>query len=181
MTEQTSLDLIQALLRDSSGAIDPPAVEPLRSVIRSGEAFLFSGQAPGMLGPGPVPPACQHPMEHLGCLLCEWGFSVMPEHAAQFHRWLEVNEAELSQVAPQGVRYRGTYAVVAQSDLSLGDYRSIWVFDSVAAAVTMDQACAAGGRFAQLLAELNSFRDRRIGATRSQQMYQPAAHTRRSP
>lgn len=180
MTDQTSLDQIQALLRDADGSIGPPTVEPLRSVIRSGENFLFGGQAPGVIAAAGAAAPGQAVCNFVGPLVIEWGYAVADDRAAQFRRWLELHESQLSQAAPEGVQYRGTYAVVAQSDLSLGDYRTVWVFASIGATAAMDTACGNGGRFAQLVAELNSFRDRRIGAARSQQIYQPAAHTQRT-
>jgi hypothetical protein len=181
MTEDTPIDGIRSLLRGPSGAIDAPAVDPLRSVIRSGENFLFGGQNAGTVAAPAAQPAPAQPVTRIGAVVLEWGFSVRDEVAAQFRRWLEDNEDELRQVTPQGVRYLGTFAVVAQSDLSLGDYRTIWSADSIAETTAMEASFVAGGRFGQLLTELNSFRDRRIGAGRSQQIYQPAASTHKIP
>jgi hypothetical protein len=181
VSNEAQLDTVLSLLRGSD-AIAAPSVEPVQSVIRSGDQFLLGGQAPGVLGGhAPTPPAapCGLQIEHLGGLVVEVGYEVEDKLAAQFHRWLQDNEDELSRTTPQGVRYRGTYAVVAQSNLGNGSYRTVWSFDAIATAGAIDAAVAAGGRFADLLKELYSFRDRRIGASRSHQWYQPAAGTRR--
>jgi len=81
---------------------------------------------------------------------------------------------------PVGVTYLGTYAVFAQSDLSLGSYRTARVFATFDAIQNMGAKCAIpGSDFERLLNELTSFRDGRIGAGRSEQMYQPASPARR--
>ncbi|MGE0223212.1 MAG: hypothetical protein AB7F35_14320 [Acetobacteraceae bacterium] len=175
MSNETSLDAATALLR-AGGAIAPPEVDEVVSVIRSGDQFLLS----------PTPGSPQSGTTHglpdffVGAVVIEWGYEVEPQSAAQFRRWLQDNEATLASQVPEGISYRGTYAVFAQSDLSLGAYRTVWAFASLDALQKMDMACGDDSSvFGRLVKELASFRDQRIGASRSQQIYQPAAISRR--
>ncbi|HEX5327118.1 MAG TPA: hypothetical protein VFW75_10660 [Acetobacteraceae bacterium] len=172
MSDNTSLETVTELLR-RAGAIAPPAVAQVISVIRSGDQFLI---AP----PGPAPAAGVPSSLFIAPLVIEWGYDVEYDRARQFQRWLQDNEPALASSAPKGVTYRGTYAVFAESDLSLGSYRTVWGFDSFDGLQAMHGLCSqAGSQFARLVDELNSFRDRRIGAGSSQQIYQPAAQALR--
>src|SRR3712207_1633047 len=115
--EADGLEAATRLLRSGDG-VPAPAVEPLRAVVRSGEQFFLSDQGV--------------PDFFVGSHVIEWGYEVAPERAAEFRNWLAANEATLNANAPPGVRYRGTFAVTFQSDLSLGSYRTIWTFAALA-------------------------------------------------
>jgi hypothetical protein len=170
MSDNPSLDAVLALLSDG-GPIPPPTVSEVVSVIRSGDSFLI-----GPPGPVPTAPAGMF----IAPLVVEWGYDVEYDRARQFQRWLQDNEPALANSTPAGVSYRGTYAVFAESDLSLGSYRTVWGFDSFDAMQSMHVDCSQpGSQLGRLVDELNSFRDRRIGAGRSQQFYQPAAQSLR--
>jgi hypothetical protein len=173
MSAPKSLETALSLLKEG-GAIAPPAVDELVSVIRSGEAFLINPTETG-------PRAAARSMHWPPAFIIEWGYDVEFERAAQFHRWLQDNEPLLTTCMPQGVIYLGTYAVFAQSEQSLGAYRTVWGFATFEAMQAMGGAQGVAGYsdFNRLLNELISFRDHRIGAGRSQQMYQPAGSARR--
>lgn len=175
MSDDADTEAVLRLLH-AGGAIPPPAVDPVRSVIRSGDQFLLSGQIEHSLTPQPpdAPSAI-----FIGALVVEWGYEVDYAQGDQYARWLADNERELADLVPEGVAYRGTYAVLTQTNLELGSYRTVWAYASLAALQAMDVGLAGGGRFAELLQEMTSFRDRRIGASRSAQFYQPAGQTRR--
>jgi hypothetical protein len=150
----------QALRREAWAS--PPAVARLRTDVRSGENFLIatSGQLPELF---------------IGSVVIEWGFDVAKEKSKDFHDWLGQNEKSLAAQCPPGVQYRGTYGVFAQSDNSLGEYRTVWAFDSLA---TMEQLAAEvskGSDFGKLVQALSAFRNDIPGASRSQQIYHPAA------
>jgi hypothetical protein len=146
----------------SQAWVSPPAVARLRTDVRSGENFLIatSGTLPDLF---------------VGSIVIEWGYDVAKEKSADFHTWLGQNEKTLAAQCPTGVQYRGTYAVFAQSDNSLGEYRTVWAFDSLA---TMEQLAAEvskGSDFGKLVQALSGFRNDVPGASRSQQIYHPAA------
>ncbi|WP_428486451.1 hypothetical protein [Rhodopila sp.] len=164
-TEHSSLDTAAALLAGSS-MIPAPAVERLRSEVRSGENFLLTS-----------PTAAAN---FIGNFVVEWGFEVKPAQVPEFHEFLIDNEMTLHQESPDGVSYKGTYAVWAQSAMQLGSYRTIWAFDELADMAKLAHAMANDTEFARLLKRLTAFRDTTIGASRSQQMYQPAASARQT-
>lgn len=162
MTQSTDpADLAAAVLQNQAWSA-PPAVARLRTDVRSGENFLIATS-------GSLPPL------FIGAVVMEWGFEVPREQADAFHTWLQANEQALAAECPAGVRYCGTYGVFAQSDNALGAYRTVWAFDSLAALETLSAEVAHGASFAKRIAELTAFRDERIGAARSQQIYHPAA------
>lgn len=171
MNQDPSVDAIAALLQ-SDGVIEPPRVTELVSVIRSGEQFVLGPSSPG--------PTVGQTTLFIGPLVIEWGFDVEDSKAQQFRRWLQDNEAALANAVPTGVQYRGTYAVFASAHPSLGAYRTIWALDTLDALNSFYGECSqTGSQFGRLVLELNSFRDRRIGAGRGQQIYQPAAQALR--
>ena len=145
----------------------PPAVARLRTDVRSGENFLIATS-------GNLPPL------FIGPVVIEWGFEVQRESSGAFHAWLTANETNLAAECPAGVAYRGTYGVFAQSNDSLGGYRTVWSFDSLAALEPLSSEVANATGFAKRMQELTAFRDERIGASRSQQIYHPAATATRT-
>ena len=82
---------------------------------------------------------------------------------------------------PVGVTYlEQAYAVFAQSDLSLGSYRTVWGFATFDAMQNMGAKCAIpGSDFERLLNELTSFRGVAFATAKLEQMYQPASPARR--
>lgn len=162
MTEPADpADLATAVLRGQAWSA-APSVARLRTDVRSGENFLITngGSLPALF---------------IGAVVAEWGYEVARDQADAFHAWLQANEQAVAAECPAGVRYCGTYAVFAQSENALGAYRTVWAFDSLASMEAMAAERAAGGSFGRRLAELTGFRDERIGAARSQQIYHPAA------
>jgi len=162
----TPLDAATAALRSQAWAT-PPAVARLRTDVRSGENFLITTT-------GALPPL------FIGAVMIEWGFEVARDQSEAFHTWLMENEANLAAECPPGVQYRGTYAVFAQSIDTLGAYRTIWTFTSLAAMETLAAEVAAATSFGTRLKALTAFRDERIGASRSQQILHPAASAQRT-
>jgi hypothetical protein len=140
----------------------PPEVARLRSDVRSGENFLIA-MAAGL------------PDLFIGGVVIEWGFEVPKNSAEAFHAWLVENEKSLAAQCPTGVQYRGTYGVFAQSHQTLGAYRTVWAFDTLASLEILAQEVAKKSAFGQLVQALSDFRDESIGASRSQQIYHPAA------
>ena len=165
--EPNTIDQATAALRGQSWAASP-AVSRLRTDVRSGENFLMTTTA------GKLPDL------FVGGVVIEWGFEVVRNKAVAFHAWLVQNETQLASEAPAGVQYRGTYGVFAQSDNSLGAYRTIWAFDSMATMDVLAKEVANGTAFGKRMQELTAFRDESIGASRSQQIYHPAATAQRT-
>jgi hypothetical protein len=161
MTNKNSgVDAAAALLAGAS-VFPAPAVEQLRSEVRSGENFLLGN-----------PSAAAN---FIGNLIIEWGYEVDPARVAAFHQWLVDNEMTLHQESPDGVYYKGTYVVWVQSNMQLGAYRTIWAFNELSDMTRLAHAAANDTVFGRLLKQLTGFRDTSIGSSRSQQMYQPAA------
>lgn len=166
MTDINPIDAATAALRGQTWAT-PPAVARLRTDVRSGENFLIAAT-------GALPPL------FIGAVMIEWGFEVPREQSDAFHAWLAENEADLAAACPPGVQYRGTYGVFAQSIDTLGAYRTIWTFESLAAMETLAAEVGNATPFGTRLKALTAFRDERIGASRSQQILHPAASAKRT-
>ena len=58
--------------------------------------------------------------------ISEMGFDVIKGRAKEFQQWLAKNEQKLTQSAPEGWEYLGTYAVVISTEKEAGDYRQLW-------------------------------------------------------
>ena len=167
MTEEHGpVDLATQVMKNQRWAT-APKVSPLRSDIRSGENFLIatSGNLPELF---------------IGSVVVEWGFEVPRDRAAAFHTWLTENETSLASECPAGMQYRGTYGVFAQSERTLGSYRTVWSFASLAALDLLAKEAAAGSSFGNRVQALTAFRDESIGVSRSQQIYLPAANAQRT-
>ncbi len=163
MTDRNdALDLAASLLAGGM-RVPEPVVERLRSEVRSGENFLIGGG--------------QAQQNFIGTIVIEWGYDVAPDKAQDFRNFLLAKEPTMSQECPGGVHYRGTYAVWSQSVAQLGQYRTVWAFDSLADLAKVEQAVSGATIFGQLVRELTAYRSAAAGASRSQQMYQPAAGT----
>lgn len=164
--ERDAIELATSVLKSQTWA-SSPTVSRLRTDVRSGENFLLatSGNLPDLF---------------VGAMIVEWGFEVPREQSDTFHKWLAENEKSLASEYPAGVQYRGTYGVFAQSDRLLGSYRTIWAFDSLGAMELLAKEVAERSSFGARLRDLTGFRDESIGASRSQQIYQPAASSQRT-
>jgi hypothetical protein len=181
MTDDARIDRLIGLVRNA-GALEPPRVDPVEPEIRSGATFLF--RDPLKRGVPAEDQACvRQGIEKGGLIstiLIAWGYDVPDDKAKRFRRWLLDNEAAIVDSQPEGVRYKGTYAVFSSTDRHSGRYRTIWAYDSFAALQDLGERLAdEGSRFAQLLDQLNSFRDREKGAGYSQEVLQPAAAIQR--
>jgi hypothetical protein len=154
-----------------------PSVTPVDVHLRSGVSFVL--RDPMRRG---VPSARQDVIKRglekgwlLGAFVSEWGYDVRRELIPQFHRWLEVNEGSIVGTQPEGVSYRGTYAVFSTSEKGSGSYRTVWTFSSFAGMQDFGYFLADETRpFARVVTELVRFIDRDRHAGTSQQIYQPA-------
>ena len=164
--ETDPVELAASVLRGQHWA-SPPAVSRLRTDVRSGENFLIatSGNLPELF---------------IGAVIVEWGFEVSRDKADRFHAWLAENEKSLAAECPTGVQYRGTYGVFAQSGSGLGSYRSVWAFASLGTMELLAKEVGDGSSFGKRLRALIGFRDESVGASRSQQIYLPAATSTRT-
>jgi hypothetical protein len=163
MTNRTSALDAATMLLNGASPIPSPVVEPLRSEVRSGERFLIGNS--------------EAAANFIGNLVVEWGYEVHPDHVSRFRQFLIDHELTLHQECPDGVFYKGTYAVWTQSNMLLGGYRTVWAFNELADMAKLSVEAAGDKVFGRLLKQLTAFRDASIGASRSQQMYQPAHST----
>jgi hypothetical protein len=149
-----------------------PTVRSIEPEVRSGGIFPFCDLLKHGEGKGDVEQLLEDSVL-LGALVIEWGYDVPFARHDEFKAWLIANEAKIAEQVPDGVTYRGTYAVSATSEKHSGLYRTIWGFTTLAALDTFSDAMHTGSVFAGLVNDLNAFRDRDRGAEHSQQMYQP--------
>ncbi|MET0219220.1 MAG: hypothetical protein ABW213_01035 [Tardiphaga sp.] len=150
----------------------PPTVTPIEPEVRSGGFFPFCDLIKHGEGQKEII-ALLDDSVLLGALVIEWGYDVPFKKHDDFKTWLIANERQLSEVAPDGVSYRGTYAVSATSEKGSGLYRTIWAFRTLAALSVFSEEMHSGSDFARLVHDLSDYRDRERGAANSQQMYQP--------
>jgi hypothetical protein len=156
---------------------EAPRATPVEVHLRSGVSFVL--RDPTRRG---VPTSRQDVIKRgldngwlLGAFVSEWGYDVRRRLIPQFHRWLEANEASIVASQPDGVSYRGTYAVFSTSEKGSGAYRTVWTFNSFAGMQDFGYHLAdEAGSFARLVTELLRFVDRDRQAGTSQQIYQPA-------
>ena len=169
-------------LMKSEGTLAAPSVEQIEPVVRTGLCFMF--RDPMKQG---VPPAQQKILQDgissgwlIGTFVVEWGYDVPKDRAMAFPQWLLANEKKIYAAQPEGVHYKGTYAVFSTSDKGMGEYRTVWAYDSfeamqVFAAELSNQRSKFGG----LVREMIDFRDADRAAGRSQQIYLAAAGAKR--
>lgn len=150
----------------------PPTVAAIEPEVRSGGFFPFCDLLKHGEGKQEIESLLNDSVL-LGALVIEWGYDVPFNKHDEFRKWLIANEQKLDQVTPEGVTYRGTYAVSSTSEKGSGLYRTIWAFRTLAALQTFNDAMHAGTDFARLIHDLSSYRDRERGAANSQQIYQP--------
>ena len=144
-----------------------PTVKPIEPEVRSGGFFPFCDLLKHGEG-ADATVSCDSVL--LGALVIEWGYDVPFNKHEDFKDWLIENEAKIVKCQPDGVRYRGTYAVSATSEKHSGLYRTIWSFGTLHALETFSDATHTL-EFARLVDELNAFRDRERGADSSQAIY----------
>lgn len=138
----------------SEAALEPPVVQELEPAIRSGDQFLITSpirdrrkrekildqfdpsrtesddeQEPK--GGRNWDNAKKKPL--LGPIVLEWGYDVSPVRRAEFKTFLRNFEGELARISPSGVRYRGTYAVLAQAEPNTGNFRTAWTLRNLRA------------------------------------------------
>jgi hypothetical protein len=158
--------------------LEAPTIEPVQPEIRSGISFLF--RDPLKRG---VPAETQAEIQEnldKGALIdrfvAEWGYDVPFEKAKEFHAWLVPNEKLFVRYCPEGVHYRGTYAIVSGDRRLTGRYRTIWGFASFSdmqllAESLGDEASA----LRRLFDEFNAYRDRGSTAPEVEWIMVPAA------
>ena len=149
-----------------------PTVKPIEPEVRSGGYFPFCDLLKHGEGKEEIEDLLKDSVL-LGALVIEWGYDIPFNKHEDFKKWLIVNEAKIVKAQPQGVSYRGTYAVSATSEKRSGLYRTIWSFETLKALETFSDYMHSGAEFARLVDELSAFRDRERGAETSQQIYQP--------
>jgi hypothetical protein len=115
----------------------------------------------------------------LAPIVAEFGYDIIRDNNGpeKFQTFLAVYESKLAELAPKGVRYRGTYIVNSSTEKTAGDYRTIWSFRSVAALNRIGRALKASGGindFGGLMQKFKSHVDDSPGAGRSQVIYQIA-------
>ena len=181
MANDDTLNWLIGLIK-SEGMLDPPSADHMEPVVRTGQTFPF--RDPLKRG---VPPDHQQALQAgitdgwlIGTFVVEWGYDVADDKASRFRRWLLDNEKEIYNCQPDGVLYKGTYAVFSSSEKGMGEYRTVWVFASLQGMQNFGAELSNDtSTFARLIKELNSFRDRDRGAGRSQQIYLAAAGAHR--
>ena len=149
-----------------------PTVKTIEPEVRSGGFFPFCDLLKHGEGAGEIQQFLLD-SDLLGALVIEWGYDIPFNKHEEFKKWLVVNEAKIVQYQPDGIRYRGTYAVSATSEKHSGLYRTIWSFRTLHELETFSDEIHTGSNFAQLVDQLSAFRDRERGADNSQQFYQP--------
>jgi len=203
MTGSRKFTALKALLADAS-RLEPPTVNPVVPVIRSGDQMLFRQpgqdflsveqrerlwhrQDPGESADGARPP--KYSAEKtviLGDIVVEFGFDSIDERYLQ--SFLDFFEDQLASKAidvPNGIRYRGTYAVYSSSEKTSGKYRTMWSFKGKKALDRMtaetesipeedDRGAMGVTEFGAFVRRLRGLADTRPGANRSQNWYQPA-------
>jgi len=176
MEQNDRLVRLRRLIR-SGRAVERPEVAPLDPVIRSGDTFLF--RDPRKRG---TTAEEQEFVEDslkkgflVGSFIVEWGYDIKKGCHDKFRRWLLDHERLLAGSAPEDVRYKGTYVTTSSTEKQAGDYRTIWVFESLRGPQNLaEEVAKEGSLFARLWHELNQFRDG-DSPHRSQQNYSPAA------
>jgi hypothetical protein len=181
---EMELDDLKSLIRSKSW-IETPRVEPLEPVIRSGDQFVIhvptdDPQSGPLILDGLLPRG-----RYIGAFVIEWGYEISePRSTTEFERWLIDFEAELELCAPDGVTYRGTYAVIASTTRREGRYTTLWGYQDLQALNRFaNEMQVRGSRFGQLIRDLQAFMARdaadRFNA-RSQRIYQVAIGSRRT-
>jgi hypothetical protein len=156
----------------TGGRLAPPTVAALEPEVRSGGFFPFCD----LLKHGEGRQEIENLLDQsvlLGSLVIEWGYDVPFNKHDEFRKWLIANEQKLDQVTPDGVTYRGTYAVSSTSEKGSGLYRTIWAFRTLSGLQAFNDEMHSGSDFARLIHDLSGYRDRERGAAASQQIYQP--------
>lgn len=179
--DKAPLDDLIARFR-GQGAASTPSVDPLDPVIRSGDQFILSD--PEKRGnTAETQDTIRNSVSKgilIGTFIEEWGFSVPRHKSVRFRRWLLDNEARLAGAEPPEVHYKGTYAVVYGSDPRAGNYRTIWVFDSMRGFQNFGQGLAAEqSDFSRLIREMVTFSEESLSFGQSNQLLQPAAASHR--
>src|SRR5579862_5660167 len=106
MNENDKLNQIADIIKKQD-RIEPPSADVIEPEVRTGTQYAFMGAA------APDNQARVKRGELIGPIVSEWGFDVEFERADAFRKWLSTFEAEIAKACPQGVHYKGTYAVFA--------------------------------------------------------------------
>lgn len=156
----------------ASEKLTPPTVTSIEPEVRSGGFFPFCDLIKHGEGPREIEDLLNESVL-LGSLVIEWGYDVPFNKHVDFKKWLIANESKLNDVTPDGITYRGTYAVSATSEKGSGLYRTIWAFRTLRALEVFNDEMHSGSDFSRLIHDLCDYRDRDRGAANSQQIYQP--------
>lgn len=170
MSNIDSIQVVTSLIADER--LTSPIIKPIEPEVRTGVTFSFSDLLKHGEGKADIERLLAESVL-LGTLVVEWGYNVPFDQHDAFKKWLIDNEVKIANGVPKDVTYRGTYAVSVSSEKHSGLYRTIWGFTTLHALETFGDEMHAGSTFAQLVAELNAFRDRDRGAEYSEQIYQP--------
>jgi hypothetical protein len=158
--------------------LEPVDVEQAQLEIRSGIGILFRDALKRGV-PAEVQEEIATNLEKgilIDRFVAEWGFDVAYEKAKEFHSWLVANERPLSDACPQGVHYRGTYAIASGDRRLTGRYRTVWSFETFNGMQDLAEALGNdASALRRLLDEFNSFRDRGSTAPEVEWLMLPAA------
>ena len=169
----SNIDSIQLVTNLIAGErLTSPSIKPIEPEVRTGVTFPFCDLIKHGEGKADIEKLLAD-SALLGALVIEWGYNVPFNQHNAFKKWLIDNEAKIADAVPKDVTYRGTYAVSVSSEKHSGLYRTIWGFTTLHALETFGDEMHTGSTFAQLVVDLNAFRDRDRGAEYSEQIYQP--------
>jgi hypothetical protein len=162
------------------GHLDAPSVGLLRPEIRSGDKFLLRDPFKGKAGSGAAGKKAEKRLQKgaVGAIVMEWGYDVPAADVPAFMSFLAANEETLLATQPNGVRYKGTYAVFSSTEKSAGQFRTVWAYKEFGDLDTLSDEYEDMSLFATLVRQLRGFADNSPGAGRSQQIYLLAASSR---
>src|SRR3954470_7643580 len=113
MNNNDASELVTSLV--ASEKLTPPTVTSIEPEVRSGGFFPFCDLIKHGEGQQEIEDLLNESVL-LGSLVIEWGYDVPFNKHADFKKWLIANESKLADVTPDGITYRGTYAVSASSE-----------------------------------------------------------------
>jgi hypothetical protein len=177
-SERTGFKVSARELMARASALDSVKAETVAPEIRSGISILFRDALKRGV-PAETQAEIQQNLDSgilIDRFVAEWGYDVSHENAKDFHAWLVSNEKLLQVYCPDGVRYRGTYAIASGDRRLTGRYRTLWGFATFndmqsLAEVLGDETSA----LRRLIDEFNAYRDRSAGAPEVEWIMLPAA------
>lgn len=140
----------------------PALIRELKPEIRSGDKFVLDGgdaNATAALSQSTAQEMIDDNVL-IGMIIREIGYNIEKGKETAFTGWLLDNEQAMADAAPNGVSYRGTFAVLSASEKRTGDYRTVWAFDSMSSTQNLSAELAnAGSEFGRLYRAFLAFRN----------------------